>query len=661
MYKQRTRMGKNPTLLDKYSARLATLIEREDMAHALFAAQDEAEQSARAASVAIVEAREANRAMTESDEWLRTTLEHLVDGVVVINDSGEIESLNGATERLFGYQPEEIVGAHVRVLVPGSGPDADDDYFSQFLRTGKKTPIGIGEEVFGRHKDGGRFPLDIEFGEVQMGDRRRLIATLRDITERKEAEALIVKQANYDSLTKLPNRTLFMDRLSLALTRASRNGGQIGLLFIDLDNFKKVNDTLGHSAGDQLLQEAAERLTACVRETDTVARLGGDEFTIILPDLQKAHDVEQVVRQILDRLSTPYLIDGTEVFASGSVGITLFPDDGKDAETLLKNSDTAMYRAKYDGRNTFRFFTAKMNAEALESVKLENQLRHAVDRGEFVLHYQPIIDLESGRVAGAEALLRWNHPVDGIVSPIKFIPLAEETGLIVPIGDWVFKAACEQIREWHDIGLNSLHVSVNLSPRQCREITFYETFEDTLRTTGADPNAVTLEITENLLMESDNDDAVTMLHKLRDQGVHLSLDDFGTGYSSLSYLKRFPFDVLKIDRSFVKDVATDPEDKALIEAMIAMAHGLNIKVVGEGAETREQVDFLRSRNCDAVQGYYFSKPIPADQFIDLARNQYLDVTPRRRTYPVSDNNVIRAFSAPGRDVPERRKTRLVTS
>ena len=661
MYKQRTRMGKNPTLLDKYSARLATLIEREDMAHALFAAQDEAEQSARAASVAIVEAREANRAMTESDEWLRTTLEHLVDGVVVINDSGEIESLNGATERLFGYQPEEIVGAHVRVLVPGSGPDADDDYFSQFLRTGKKTPIGIGEEVFGRHKDGGRFPLDIEFGEVQMGDRRRLIATLRDITERKEAEALIVKQANYDSLTKLPNRTLFMDRLSLALTRASRNGGQIGLLFIDLDNFKKVNDTLGHSAGDQLLQEAAERLTACVRETDTVARLGGDEFTIILPDLQKAHDVEQVVRQILDRLSKPYLIDGTEVFASGSVGITLFPDDGKDAETLLKNSDTAMYRAKYDGRNTFRFFTAKMNAEALESVKLENQLRHAVDRGEFVLHYQPIIDLESGRVAGAEALLRWNHPVDGIVSPIKFIPLAEETGLIVPIGDWVFKAACEQIREWHDIGLNSLHVSVNLSPRQCREITFYETFEDTLRTTGADPNAVTLEITENLLMESDNDDAVTMLHKLRDQGVHLSLDDFGTGYSSLSYLKRFPFDVLKIDRSFVKDVATDPEDKALIEAMIAMAHGLNIKVVGEGAETREQVDFLRSRNCDAVQGYYFSKPIPADQFVDLARNQYLDVTPRRRVYPVSNNNVIRAFSAPGRDVPERRKTRLVTS
>ncbi len=661
MYKQRTRMGKNPTLLDKYSARLATLIEREDMAHALFAAQDEAEQSARAASVAIVEAREANRAMTESDEWLRTTLEHLVDGVVVIKDSGEIESLNGATERLFGYQPEEIVGAHVRVLVPGSGPDADDDYFSQFLRTGKKTPIGIGEEVFGRHKDGGRFPLDIEFGEVQMGDRRRLIATLRDITERKEAEALIVKQANYDSLTKLPNRTLFMDRLSLALTRASRNGGQIGLLFIDLDNFKKVNDTLGHSAGDQLLQEAAERLTACVRETDTVARLGGDEFTIILPDLQKAHDVEQVVRQILDRLSKPYLIDGTEVFASGSVGITLFPDDGKDAETLLKNSDTAMYRAKYDGRNTFRFFTAKMNAEALESVKLENQLRHAVDRGEFVLHYQPIIDLASGRVAGAEALLRWNHPVDGIVSPIKFIPLAEETGLIVPIGDWVFKAACEQIREWHDIGLNSLHVSVNLSPRQCREITFYETFEDTLRTTGADPNAVTLEITENLLMESDNDDAVTMLHKLRDQGVHLSLDDFGTGYSSLSYLKRFPFDVLKIDRSFVKDVATDPEDKALIEAMIAMAHGLNIKVVGEGAETREQVDFLRSRNCDAVQGYYFSKPIPADQFVDLARNQYLDVTPRRRVYPVSNNNVIRAFSAPGRDVPERRKTRLVTS
>ena len=372
----------------------------------------------------------------------------------------------------------------------------------------------------------------------------------------REGEDKLRMQANYDSLTKLPNRTLFMDRLSHALSRGRRDRSQVAVLFLDLDRFKKVNDTLGHNAGDKLLQQAARRLTACVRETDTVARLGGDEFTVVLPDLHNTHNTELVARKMLQCLVEPFVIDGAEMLVTGSLGITVFPDDGEDAETLLKNADTAMYKSKEGGRNTFRFFTAKMNAEALEYLEMENALRHAIERKEFVLHYQPIIDLKTGRVTSAEALLRWEHPERGLVAPAEFISLAEETGLIVPIGEWVFRTACEQMKAWRETGLSSLHVSVNLSVRQSHDAGFRDMIKRALKETGVDPKDITLEITESLFMEEDRR-SLAILNELRKMGMNLALDDFGTGYSSLSYLKRFPVNILKIDRSFVVDIGKD--------------------------------------------------------------------------------------------------------
>ncbi len=440
----------------------------------------------------------------------------------------------------------------------------------------------------------------------------RYESQLGRLVERNNAEVALLA-ANYDSLTQLPNRTLFMERLSHALSRGRRDKSQVAVLFVDLDRFKKVNDTLGHNAGDKLLQEAARRLTACMRETDTVARFGGDEFTVILPDLKDAQKSKLVARKILECLAEPYVIDGAEIFVTGTFGITVFPDDGEDAETLLKNADTAMYKGKEDGRNTFRYFTAKMNAEALEYLELENALRHAIEHEQFILHYQPIIDLKTGRVASVEALLRWNHLQRGLVAPSKFIHLAEETGMIVPIGEWVFRTACEQAEAWRKIGLSPLHVSINLSARQSRDAAFKDMIIRVLKETGVDPKSITLEITESLFME-DEDNALTILREFRDMGINLSLDDFGTGYSSVSYLKRLPVNILKIDRSFIVDIGKDRESRGLVEAIIAMAHSQNMKVIAEGAETEEQVEFLRSRQCDEVQGFYFSQPLPAEEF-----------------------------------------------
>ncbi len=441
----------------------------------------------------------------------------------------------------------------------------------------------------------------------------RYVSQLGRLVERRTAEVALLA-ANYDPLTQLPNRTLFMDRLSHALSRGRRDNSRVAVLFVDLDRFKKVNDTLGHNAGDKLLQKAAQRLTACMRNTDTVARLGGDEFTVILPDLHNTHNTELVARKILECLAEPFVIDGAEIFVTGTLGITVFPDDGEDAETLLKYADTAMYKGKEGGRNTFRFFTAKMNAEALEYMELENALRRAFKHEQFILHYQPIFDLKTGRVTSAEALLRWNHPERGIVAPTAFIPLAEDTGLIVPIGEWVFRTACAQMNVWRNVGLSSVHLSVNVSARQCRDAAFKDMIEWVLKETGADPKSITLEITESLFMEYE-DNALTILHELRDMGINLSLDDFGTGYSSLGYLKRFPVNILKIDRSFVADIGKDTESQGLVEAIIAMAHSQNMKVIAEGAETKEQVEFLRSRKCDEVQGFYFSRPLPAEEFV----------------------------------------------
>ncbi len=458
----------------------------------------------------------------------------------------------------------------------------------------------------------------VPLASVANGETLMLGVTL-DITERKRAEERLSFLSNHDALTGLPNRLLFADRLQQAIIEARRYDRLVGVAFLDLDRFKNINDTLGHEVGDAALVVAAKRLREAVRPSDTVARLDGDEFAFLLTDMAKAEDAPIVVQRILDTFKKPIQVDGHELFMSASLGITLFPIDETNAEVLLSNADTAMYRAKEAGRSTCQFYTAEMTQRAHEEMALEGALRHAIERNELTLHYQPIVNLHSGRIVALEALLRWQHPERGLISPAQFIPLAEESGLIVPIGEWVLHQASAQMRAWRDTGHPNLHVSVNLSSRQFREPDLAERIASILANSGLDGVHLELELTESMLL-TDVEKTVGLMQKLDTSGVSFSIDDFGTGYSSLSYLKRFPITVLKIDQSFVRDITTDSDDAAIVRAIITMAHSLGIQTVAEGVETAEQLHFLRANNCDAMQGYYFSKPQPADAITRLLKD-----------------------------------------
>ncbi|MCG7920519.1 MAG: EAL domain-containing protein [Candidatus Thiodiazotropha lotti] len=435
------------------------------------------------------------------------------------------------------------------------------------------------------------------------------------LEERKDYEDQIWQQANFDSLTGLSNRNLFLDRLDHALAYAQRQQTMVALLFIDLDRFKYVNDALGHATGDQLLQEAARRLRLCVREMDTVSRLGGDEFTVILPAISEGQSVARVAASILNELSRPFDLAAQETHVSASIGITIYPQDGSDTGMLLQNADTAMYQAKEDGRNTYRFFTWGMNREAEGRISMGAALRNAIRNDEFLLHYQPIVDIADGQIVGAEALIRWDSPERGRVRPDEFIPVAEESGLIVPIGDWVLQQATLDLKLWDQAGLKMDLLSVNVSTVQFQYEGFLGKMADLLKDNQHLTSRLFLEITESVFLNEHREPGVR-LGELRKQGISISIDDFGTGYSSLSYLKRFPVDKIKIDRSFVRDVTTDPEDAALCEAIIAMAHHLGLKVVAEGVETEAQWQFLRNSGCDYAQGYYFSQPLTVSDFTD---------------------------------------------
>jgi len=438
------------------------------------------------------------------------------------------------------------------------------------------------------------------------------IVVFSDITQRKLDEERIRYQANYDALTGLPNRALFMDRLTQALTQAGRSDQRLGLMFIDLDGFKLVNDTLGHDKGDELLVEASKRLMTCVRQGDTVARLGGDEFTIIMPNLGDVRNAPMVAQRIIDSLEQPFLLRTHEAFVSGSIGIATFPDDAGDAATLLRNADAAMYRAKEQGKANYQFFTAELNAQVSERMIIKNGLSKAMERNEFMLYYQPKCDLATGRMVGVEALLRWRSADMGMVSPVKFIPVMEETGLIGQVGEWAIETACHQHREWRNAGFPFMRVAVNLSVRQLRQNNLDEVVADILKRTGIDASGLELEITESMIMK-DTENAIALLQRLRGMGIHLAMDDFGTGYSSLSYLKRFPLDTIKIDRSFVNDIATDPDDLEIIRTIIQMGHSLRRRIVAEGVETEEQRKLLRKLKCDEMQGYLVSPPVPASE------------------------------------------------
>lgn len=432
----------------------------------------------------------------------------------------------------------------------------------------------------------------------------------------RQAELAIQQLSNYDFLTGLPNRILLEDRLNQAIKQALRDGHHLGIMFLDLDQFKQINDTLGHAYGDNLLKQVSRRLEGCLRKSDTVARLGGDDFIIILTGVRQCEHISQVACKILDALSEPLLLDGHEIFTTASIGIAIYPHDGNDPHQLLKNADIAMYQAKEQGRNAFQFFSREMNNKAEERLLLDNRLRRALERQEFFVLYQPQMNLLTGKMIGMEALVRWEHPEMGLVTPDKFIPLAEDSGLIIPIGEWVLRTACQQNKIWQEMGFGPLRMAVNLSGRQFKQQRLVESIAAILTETGLEPSLLELEITESTIMHNAQKTIVT-LRRLREMGISLAIDDFGTGYSSLSYLKYFPIDRLKIDRSFVLDVTTDPDDAAIAEAIISMAHSLNLKVTAEGVEQHEQLHFLTQRNCDEMQGYLVSRPISADDFTRL--------------------------------------------
>lgn len=465
------------------------------------------------------------------------------------------------------------------------------------------------------------------------GRPSHLYGTLQDITELHQAEERIRQLAFIDSLTRLPNRALFKDRLGTALKLAKRHHRQLALLFMDLDNFKRINDTLGHGVGDLLLQATSERLKLSVRTSDSVsrnevdeqdesvARLGGDEFTLLLPEIQRSEDAALVAERIQANLSQPLTLCGHEVFVTPSIGIAVFPQDGEDAETLLKNADMAMYFAKRQGRNLYRFYDATLNETALKRLTMENQLRKAIERNEISLHYQPQLDLLSGRICGVEALVRWTNELLGAVSPVDFIPLAEETGLIVSIGEWVLRTACQQAKNWQAAGIGLERMAVNISVLQFVQPGFTGLVAQILEEVGLEPAALELEITESLLMK-DPEGALHTLRTLKNLGVQLAIDDFGTGYSSLSRLKELPLDRLKIDKVFVREVNSQPNDAAIATAVIAMAESMGLRVIAEGVENESQLRFLESKHCDEIQGYYLSRPLPTDAMTTMLHNRH---------------------------------------
>ena len=548
--------------------------------------------------------------LRDSEAYLLAVLDNVNEGIIVVTEEGFILSFNTAAEKIFGYSDEEIIKRKFNELISDDNLGLSGKYHKYVETQDDVIYFGVTREVVGLRKDFSAFPLELKTSQLRIQNRLLFISSVRDISERKDSEQRILYMASYDALTQLPNRTLLQDRIQQALVHNHRHNLQAAVLFIDLDKFKIINDTLGHDYGDSLLKEASLRLQAEVRSEDTVARHGGDEFIILLSTITQPQDAGLIAQKLLESLVLPFFIKGKELHISASIGIAIYPDDGHDMETLLKNSDIAMYHAKETGRNNYQFFSAKMNEQAAEKQAMSSYLRHAVKRNELFLVYQPVVDMVSGQMSGMEVLLRWQHPDLGLISPVKFIPLAEESGLILAIGDWVLRTACLQLREWQLQGYEVPRMAINLSAKQFRQTALVENIAMILAETGVAAHNIGIEITESMLVQNIDEVAATLL-VLSNMGLEISIDDFGTGYSSLSYLKRFPIHKLKIDKSFVDDIATHPDDAAIVKAIIAMAHGLQMSVVSEGVETNDQFEFLREHGCEQYQGYLYSKPLPA--------------------------------------------------
>ncbi len=547
------------------------------------------------------------RSVRDSEVRTRTILENINEGIITTFETGEIRSINSVAERLLGYAPGDLIGQNMLdVISPDSYPKYRDQMQQYVARSQSDRPSCFKLCVLRR--GGHEFSAEIRISDMLLHGQYKFIITLQDITQRTKTEAEILRLATYDLLTGLPNRSLLEDRIKQEIQVSQCNHKCFAVVYIDLNDFKSINDSLGHDVGDALLKVVAKRLSNCLRGKDLVARQGGDEFIIILSDAAPGDDVSIAVQEILDALEKVYRIKGHELHSDANLGIAHYPDDGQDVITLLRNSDMAMYKAKSLGRHNYCFYSPEMATKATDRLIMRNNLHHAIDRDELTLHYQPIVSIVSGEILAVEALLRWTHPVMGSVPPDRFISVAEDSGLILSIGEWVLETACRQIRAWEAEGISIGHTVVNISPLQFRQTNIVKRFTRIIEDTGIDPNRLGMEITESVIME-DPDTSIRMLNEFKAMGIEFSLDDFGTGYSSLSYLKRFPVDKLKIDRSFVSNLVNNRSDETLVEAIIAMANKLKMRVIAEGVETEQQLDFLRKHHCDQYQGYYYSQPL----------------------------------------------------
>ncbi|NQV98997.1 MAG: EAL domain-containing protein [Rhodospirillales bacterium] len=565
----------------------------------------------------VSERNRANRQIAAREDHLQKIMDTVADGIFTMDHSGTIETVNPAAEQIFGYQAGELVGEKINILMPEDTADNHDDYVMGYLQTGESGVIGNRREFLAQRKDGSLFPMEIAVSTLKLLGRELFIGAVRDITERRQNEEKLRKMATTDPLTNMPNRTLFNERLADAVERVERGETKIAVLFVDLDNFKNINDAMGHLTGDQVIQAAGKRLTACARNGDTVAHVGGDEFSVILDGIDEV-DIEPFAQSMLTSLSLPYHVEGKEIFTSGSIGVVPYPGTAENINELLKNVDTAIHHAKRQGRANYQFYTSELSSDVQRRMEVESGLRHALENNEFELFYQAKVDLETHIVTGAEALLRWDSPSLGFVSPAEFIPIAEQAGLIVAIGNWVLRNACLEAASWMKLDHPPIQVGVNLSALQFLSGDLSENVHACLTESGLDADLLDLELTESMLVENPEQTIQTLV-KLKEHGITISMDDFGTGYSSLSYLTRFPLDSIKVDRAFVTNLPGDKDAVAIARAIVSMSQQLGLHIVAEGIETREQGEFLYGLGCHVGQGYFYSKPVPSEKFSNLVK------------------------------------------
>jgi diguanylate cyclase (GGDEF)-like protein/PAS domain S-box-containing protein len=566
-----------------------------------------------------VERKIAEEALFEEKERAQVTLNSIGDAVACTDISGNITFLNPVAEKLTGWSRQEAAGQHMtdvfRILDTADHETIPDP---MELAVGQDRTMHLPPNCILVRRDGFEIPIEDSVAPIhdREGQATGAVIVFRDVSAARAMALKMTHSAEHDFLTGLPNRMLLNDRVGHAIALAPRHTNKVAVMFLDLDGFKHINDSLGHTTGDKLLQSVAKRLVDCVRGSDTVSRQGGDEFVVLLSEVEQLEDAAITARRMLRAVAEAHSIEQYDLHVTASIGVSVYPDDGPDAETLIKNADTAMYQAKDNGRQSYQFFKPAMNVRAVERQFIEEGLRRALERQELALHYQPKINLKTGAITGAEALMRWTHPTRGSVPPTQFVSVAEDCGLILPIGAWALREACRQARAWVDAGLPLATMAVNVSAMEFRDDRFLENLMAILNETRLDPSSLELELTESVLMKR-AESAASVLQALRDRGVQVAIDDFGTGFSSLSYLRKFPVDALKIDQSFVRQISTAGDDTTIVTAVIAMARSLELRVVAEGVETKEEFEFLRTHHCDEAQGYYFSRPVPPQQFAKL--------------------------------------------